>query len=149
MERVLRGLGDRHLVLIDTVGMGQRDTRLAEQLALLGGRRVQRMLLLNAACQLETLEDVIGVYKGNAALAGAIITKLDEARRPGCALDAALRHKLRLAFVTDGQRVPEDIHMPVAAALVERALAGTAESPFGLEEDELMLLPDGAAGKGR
>lgn len=149
MERILRGLGDRHLVLIDTVGMGQRDTRLAEQLSLLGGRSVQRMLLLNAACQLETLEDVIGVYKGNSVLAGAIVTKLDEARRPGCALDAALRHKLKLSFVTDGQRVPEDIQMPVAARLVERALAGAVDSPFALDDDEFMLLPEGVAQRGR
>ena len=142
LERILRAVSSSHLVLIDTVGMGQRDTRLAEQLALLGGPRVRRMLLLNAACQLETLEDVIRVYKGNSDLSGAIITKLDEARRPGCALDAAIRHKLRLSFVTDGQRVPEDIHMPVAADLVERALAGAGDSPFALEDDEFMLLPE-------
>lgn len=154
LERILKSLGDRHMVLIDTVGMGQRDTRVAEQLELLGGKRVQRILLLNAACQLETLEDVVRVYKGgseaagNAPLAGAIITKLDESRRPGCALDVAMRHKLSLAFVTDGQRVPEDIRVPDAAELVERALDGAAESPFALVDDEIMLLPDGVAPKG-
>ena len=153
LERILRSLSDRHLVLIDTVGMGQRDTRVAEQLALVGGHKVQRILLLNAVAQLETLEDVIRVYKGepradNLPLAGAIITKLDESRRPGCALDAVMRHKLKLAFVADGQRVPEDIRMPVAAALVESALAAAADSPFALEDDELMLLTDGSAPKG-
>jgi flagellar biosynthesis protein FlhF len=140
LERVLQSLGDRHMVLIDTVGMGQRDTRVAEQLALVGGKKVERILLLNAAAQLETLEDVIRVYKGTASFAGAIITKLDESRRPGCALDAAIRHKLRLAFVTDGQRVPEDVHLPVAASLVESALAAAVDSPFALDDDELMLL---------
>jgi flagellar biosynthesis protein FlhF len=148
LERVLQSLGDRHMVLIDTVGMGQRDTRVAEQLALVGGRKVQRILLLNAAAQLETLEDVIRVYKGTSSFAGAIVTKLDESRRPGCALDTAMRHKLKLSFVTDGQRVPEDIHLPVAASLVESALAAAADSPFALDDDELMLLGGRTAGGG-
>jgi len=153
LQRILESLGERHMVLIDTVGMGQRDTRLAEQLALVGGRRINRILLLNAACQLETLEDVINVYKGvpapqgGAPLAGAILTKLDESRRPGSALDAVMRHKLKVAFVTDGQRVPEDLRVPVAAKLVERALEGAAESPFALEDDELMLLPGAGAAR--
>ena len=153
LQRILESLGERHMVLIDTVGMGQRDTRLAEQLALVGGRRINRILLLNATCQLETLEDVINVYKGvpapqgGAPLAGAILTKLDESRRPGSALDAAMRHKLKVAFVTDGQRVPEDLRVPVAAKLVERALEGAAESPFALEDDELMLLPGAGAAR--
>ena len=152
LDHTLRALGDRHMVLIDTVGMGQRDTRLAEQLALLAGKRIQRILLLNATAQLETLEDVIRVYKGAAGrdaggLAGAIVTKLDEARRPGGAIDAAIRHKLKLAFVTDGQRVPEDLHLPDAAALVERSLAGAGESPFALEDDEFMWLPGALPGE--
>jgi flagellar biosynthesis protein FlhF len=74
-------------------------------------------------------------------VAGAIVTKLDEARRAGAALDCAMRHKLPLAFVTDGQRVPEDIRLPVAAELVEQALAGAAESPFALADAELFQLP--------
>ena len=140
LQRVLDSLSDRHMVLIDTVGMGQRDTRVAEQLALVGGKNVQRLLLLNATAQIETLEDVIRVYKGNGSLAGAIITKLDEARRSGGALDAVMRHKLKLAFVTDGQRVPEDLQLPVARTLVERALAGAGDSPFALEGDEFTML---------
>lgn len=142
LERVLASLGDRHLVLIDTVGMGQRDTRVAEQLAMVGGKKVNRILLLNAAAQLETLEDVVRVYKGNSDLAGAIITKLDESRRPGSALDAVMRHKLKLAFVADGQRVPEDIHLPMAESLVDTALASGVDSPFALDDDELMLVSD-------
>ena len=108
----------------------------------LGGKKVNRILLLNAAAQLETLEDVVRVYKGNSDLAGAIITKLDESRRPGSALDAVMRHKLKLAFVADGQRVPEDIHLPVAGSLVEAALASGVDSPFALDDDELMLVSD-------
>jgi flagellar biosynthesis protein FlhF len=144
LEQALQALADRHLVLIDTVGMGQRDARLAEQMELLAHPRVRRVLLLNASSQIETLEDLVQVYGqsiGGVGVAGAIVTKLDEARRAGAALDCAMRHKLPLAFVTDGQRVPEDIRLPVAAELVEQALAGAAESPFALADAELFQLP--------
>jgi len=147
LEQALQSLGDRHLVLVDTVGMGQRDARLAEQMELLAAPRVRRVLLLNAASQIETLEDVVRAYgrnPGGASLAGAIVTKIDEARRPGAALDCVMRHQLPLAFVTDGQRVPEDIRLPVAAELLDQALAGAAESPFALGDDELFSLPGGA-----
>ena len=78
----------RHLVLIDTVGMSQRDRRLTDQVALLagGGSRVQRILLLSAVSQANVLEDVARAYRG-AELAGCILTKVDEALMLGSALD--------------------------------------------------------------
>jgi flagellar biosynthesis protein FlhF len=144
LEQALRALAGRRLVLIDTAGMGQRDARLAEQLELLADARIRRLLLLNASSQLETLEEVALAYARH-ALHGAVLAKLDEARRPGAALDVAMRHKLPLAFVTDGQRVPEDLRLPVAGALVERSLEGAATSPFALGMGELAALPAAAA----
>ena len=42
--------------------------------------------------------------------AACILTKVDEAASLGGAISAVLRHKLRVAYVCDGQRVPEDLH---------------------------------------
>ncbi len=39
-----------------------------------------------------------------------ILTKVDEAASLGAVLSAALRHRLKIAYVCDGQRVPEDLH---------------------------------------
>jgi len=52
-------------VIIDTVGMSQRDQRVIEQIAhLQGGRsQVRLVLLLNAASQPETLEEVVLRYR--------------------------------------------------------------------------------------
>jgi flagellar biosynthesis protein FlhF len=136
----LRALAGKRMVLIDTAGMGQRDARLAEQLELLMDSRIRRVLLLNAGSQLETLEDVVRAHARH-GLHGAILAKLDEARRPGAALDVAMRHKLALAFVTDGQRVPEDLRLPGAADLLEKSLAGAADSPFAPAEGEFVYLP--------
>lgn len=122
LRTTLEDLSNRHLVLIDTVGMSQRDRRLAEQVGLLSGatRRVRRVLLLSAVSHLNVLEDVVRAYRGP-DLAGCILTKIDEALTMGAALDALIRHRLPLHYVTNGQRVPEDLHKPNGLYLIERA----------------------------
>jgi flagellar biosynthesis protein FlhF len=142
LQMTLGDLASRHLTLIDTVGMSQRDRRLAEQAALLSGegRAVQRVLLLSAASSGSTLEDVATRY-GGAGLDGCILTKIDEAVSLGGALDVVLRHRLRVYFVTNGQRVPEDLHLPNPLYLIDRALRGReAANPFTPAGDEFALV---------
>lgn len=129
---------DKHLVLIDTVGAGQRDRMVAEQLKLLGtAPRLGRLLVLSAAAAAETLEDVVRGY-GREPLAGSIVTKVDEAVALGGVLDVAIRNRLLLHYIADGQRVPEDLHVADSVALVRGALR-CSEPPFGLREEELVL----------
>ena len=122
------------MVLIDTVGVGQRDQMVAEQIAMFAGcgTEVKRLLLLNASSNLHTLNEVAEAYGGH-GLAGAIITKLDEAVVVGCALDTAIRHHLPLYYVAQGQRVPEDLELANPRSLVDLALENSPASPhFGL-----------------
>jgi len=141
----LAELRGKHMVLIDTVGMGQRDKMVAEQAAMLAGcgTEVKRLLLLNAASSAETLEEVARAYQGG-GLAGAIITKLDEAVTTGCALDTAIRHQLPLYFTATGQRVPEDLHLADSRHLVNSAFNNLpATSPFAVPEEAFPLLMAG------
>jgi len=139
----LNELKNKHTVLIDTVGVSQRDQMVAEQVAMLQGvgTNVQRILCMNATSTQETLSEVVRAYQGS-GLAGAIITKLDEAASIGSALDVVIRHKLHLYYASNGQRVPEDLHLADPAALVERALSGLAAPKYG--DAELPLLVAGA-----
>jgi flagellar biosynthesis protein FlhF len=142
LQMTLGDLASRHLTLIDTVGMSQRDRRLAEQAALLSGegRAVQRVLLLCAAASGSTLEDVATRYAGS-GLDGCILTKIDEAVSLGGVLDIVLRHRLRVYFVTNGQRVPEDLHLPNPLYLIDRALRGRdAAAAFAPAGDEFALV---------
>ncbi|MFG6158699.1 flagellar biosynthesis protein FlhF [Halomonas sp. 1390] len=145
---LLRG---RRWVIIDTVGMSQRDHRIIEQIAQLqGGRvRVRMMLLLNAASQPETLEEVASRYRQAARAAGTelndcLLTKQDEAGRLAPAFETILRHGLRLAFVSHGQRVPEDLALPDPRALAIQALA--TRSPLPLDEAPAAPRPRAMAG---
>lgn len=139
LQFTLADLSEKHLVLIDTVGMGQRDQRISEQLALFDEDNVSTLLLLAANAQTGTLDDVARRYR-NTHLAGCILTKLDETMNLGGCLDVAIRHKLRLHFLTNGQRVPEDLHRANVSYLVDRAFRSEAQnSAFALKPDEFPL----------
>ena len=146
LRQALDSVRGKHLVLIDTVGIGQRDSRVAEQAQLLDHPDIARMLLLNAAAQAETLEEVVTTYRRSPdgstnALAGAIVTKLDEAARTGGVLDVAIRNRLQLHYMTNGQRVPEDLAIAHGKYLIDRSLrAALKPTAFAIEPDELALV---------
>ena len=133
---------DKHLILIDTVGMGQRDTRVLEQMQMLNSPAIERVLVLNASAQAETLDDVVRVYRGEGQrrITKVILSKIDEAVKYGAALDCVIRHKFELQFVTNGQRVPEDLHSANPQYLVHRALKHRAPAAFALDQADIPLL---------
>ncbi len=143
----LAELSRKHIVLIDTAGASQRDRMVVEQIAMLsaGGAPVQRLLCLNTTSTVETLDEVARAYRGD-GLAGCLLTKLDEAGGIGGALDVAIRHKLPVSFIADGQRVPEDLHVADRRRLIERAFAPAGDvSLFGLTNGELPLVAANSA----
>jgi flagellar biosynthesis protein FlhF len=139
LEDLLELLSAKKLVLIDTAGMAQRDTRTRELLDMLQHRAIQKLLVVNAAAQGETVEDVMTAY-GAASCRGIVISKLDEAVKLGPALDAVIRHKAKVVGVANGQRVPEDWHRLSAQALVQRALRGGGGSSWRLDAGEVNLI---------
>jgi flagellar biosynthesis protein FlhF len=111
LARVLEGLKSKKLVLIDTAGMGPRDVRLSEQLAALaqGAKGAEFLLALPAQGEGLALEEIIRAF-AQVKPTACIITKLDEAASLGAVISTTLRHKLKIAYLCNGQRVPEDVH---------------------------------------
>lgn len=143
LRLTLAALKHKHLILIDTIGMGQRDARVAAQTEMFDATGVQRLLLLNATSGGDTLDDVVRMYHGNGVI-GCIPTKLDEALTLGAVLDVAVRHKLALHYVANGQRVPEDMHEVNLEQLLYRAFNPLAETaPFVVQELEFPALMAG------
>jgi flagellar biosynthesis protein FlhF len=135
-------LKGKHTVLIDTVGVSQRDQMVSEQIAMLSavGSQVKRLLCLNATSTGETLNEVVRSYMGT-GLAGCILTKLDEAATIGNALDVVIRQKLNLYYIANGQRVPEDLHVANSQYLVDRAFKLKRETaPFQFQDAEIPLV---------
>ncbi|AXV84376.1 flagellar biosynthesis protein FlhF (plasmid) [Ralstonia syzygii subsp. celebesensis] len=145
LSLALGDLREKHVVLIDTIGMSQRDRAVSEQMAMLHavGPSIKRLLLLNATSNGKTLDEVVSAYR-DANLAGCILTKIDEAASVGHAMDVMIRHRLPLHYVSYGQRVPEDIAAPNRKMLVHRTFRTSAEqSSFALDSDESLLVAQG------
>ncbi|MFI2817743.1 flagellar biosynthesis protein FlhF [Vreelandella piezotolerans] len=135
IDELVGRLQGKQWVIIDTVGMSQRDQRVIEQIAhLQGGQSTVRLvLLLNAASQPETLEEVVLRYRQAARAAGAelddcIITKQDEAGRLAPVLDIVMRHGMRVLFGSHGQQVPEDMAVATPSGLIDQALSASSSA---------------------
>jgi flagellar biosynthesis protein FlhF len=111
LGRLLVRLSSKKLVLIDTAGMGPRDVRLTEQLAALklGAARARVLLTLPAQGEGHALDEIVQAFR-RVSPEACILTKVDEAASLGGVLSATIRHKLKIAYVCDGQNVPEDMH---------------------------------------
>ncbi|HMI73162.1 MAG TPA: flagellar biosynthesis protein FlhF [Steroidobacteraceae bacterium] len=135
--RVLERLKSKKLILIDTAGMGPRDERLTEQLSALkyGASGARVLLALPAQAEGQALDEIVCAFV-RVKPAACILTKVDEAASLGAAISTVLRHKLKIAYVCNGQRVPEDLHASHLKRiwLVRAALALGQRSPSPRDE---------------
>jgi flagellar biosynthesis protein FlhF len=155
LKLTLDELRNKHIVLIDTIGMSQRDRALTEQVAMLcgTGRPVQRLLLLNATSHGDTLNEVVHAYRSNGGvhaaggfpdLAGCILTKLDEATNIGAVLDTVIRYRLPVHYVSTGQKVPENLYVARKPFLMKSAFCIPRESsPFTPMDDDFPVVMTG------
>jgi len=123
LDALLAQYSQKKLVLIDTAGMGQRDMRLANHLTDLIANariRIRNYLVLSANTQQRVMQENVERFK-KIPLAGCIYTKLDESISIGEILSTSIQNGLPLGYLTDGQRVPEDIKVANAEKLVALA----------------------------
>ncbi|MGF6202297.1 flagellar biosynthesis protein FlhF [Pseudomonas laurylsulfatiphila] len=114
----------KRVVLIDTAGLQASDPALRMQLESLAGRgiRSKNYLVLATTSQKQVLTAAYHSYK-RCGLAGCILTKLDETASLGEVLSLAISHELPVAYLTDGPRIPDDLHLPRRHQLVSRAVS--------------------------
>ncbi|MGL6488695.1 flagellar biosynthesis protein FlhF [Aeromonas hydrophila] len=125
----------RRLVLIDTAGVGQRDIRLTEQLDTLVKNakvRIRSYLVMSATSQRRVMQEAVDHFR-RIPLSGCILTKLDESLNLGEVINVCIQNALPISYITDGQRVPEDIQVANAAQLVGAAMGSLereTEEPY-------------------
>jgi flagellar biosynthesis protein FlhF len=138
---LLASLTNKKLILIDTAGMSQRDLQLSQQLTTTqqGVSSVRNYLVISAATQLKVMQDIIKSFS-QVGLQGCILTKVDEALQLGNILTVLIEEQLPLVYMSDGQRVPEDL-MPVKVSeLIDRAMVlGQQNASADYEESALRM----------
>ncbi len=146
MVEALNTLGDRRLVLVDTAGMAAAHERIADQREILqaAGPGLRTLLTLSATTEAAALQRALRLFADFRPDA-CVLTKLDEAASLGSLLSALIQSGLATAFITDGQRVPEDLQTARAHPLVTRAAELLAENPMDLDTGYLALAFGGAS----
>lgn len=124
LAKALEPLLRKRVVLIDTAGLQASDPALRMQLETLAGRGIasKNYLVLATTSQKQVLSAAYHSYS-RCGLAGCILTKLDETASLGEVLSLAIGHVLPIAYLTDGPRIPDDLHLPRKHQLVSRAVS--------------------------
>jgi flagellar biosynthesis protein FlhF len=138
LPELLYELRGHQFVMIDTAGASPRDPELARRLRLLNQMQasIETSLVLPASTQAGAIDEVVQRFE-LAKPSSCVITKVDEAVSLGGVLSALVRHKLPAAYMSDGQRVPEDLSPARAHVLVSRAVE-IASHNGSTADDEVM-----------
>ncbi len=136
LTQALEPLARKRVVLIDTAGLPGNDPALHMQLETLAGRGVKsrNYLVLAATSQSQVLKAAYHSYK-RCGLTGCILTKADEATSLGEVLSLAISQHLPVAYLADGPRIPDDLHVPRSHQLVSRAVS--LQAPQEPSEDAM------------
>ncbi len=129
LPELLYTLKDKSLILIDTAGVGLKDERFETQLAQLkihSALKLKHYLVMTSTAQRRVLQQVYNNFK-SVGLAGVILTKIDESQSLGDALSLCVEENLKISYITDGQRVPEDLTLPTARNLAIKALSSVED----------------------
>ena len=139
LPQLLYTLSDKSLILVDTAGVGFKDERFNVQLTQLkqqASLQLKHYLVLPCTTQRKVLQHAYDHF-AMVGLTGLILTKIDECQNLGDALSLCIEMKLPISYITDGQRVPEDLDIPNPSSMARRALAA-------VEDDAAQgLLPHG------
>jgi flagellar biosynthesis protein FlhF len=139
LPTLLSRLGDRHrMILIDTPGSSLRDGQLASRLGVLSNcaSQMETALVLAASTQAGAVEETVKRY-APANPACCVLTKVDEAASLGGALSVLIKARLPVSYMSEGQRVPEDLRPARALELVSTAVRLAKASGAAADEDLL------------
>jgi flagellar biosynthesis protein FlhF len=138
IPNVLEELSQQRFVLIDTPGMSQRDAQLPARMEQLAnaGYGIETALVLSASTQAGAIEETVKRY-ASAKPASALLTKVDEAASLGGILSVLAQNAMPIAYVSEGQRVPEDLRPARALELVSRAVQLAKATGAAADEDLL------------
>jgi flagellar biosynthesis protein FlhF len=139
LPTLLGRLGDRHrMILIDTPGSSSRDSQLAHRLGVLSNcaSQMETALVLGASTQAGAVEETVKRY-APANPACCVLTKIDEAASLGGALSVLIKARLPVSYLSEGQRVPEDLRPARALELVSTAVRLAKASGAAADEDLL------------
>jgi len=122
LTNLIQSLDDRDLILIDTPGASPSDLALLsrlEEVLKLPEARVN--LVIAATTRSEDVSRILTRFQ-RLSPQRVIFTKMDETESRSAVVGDLLRSDVRITFLTNGQRVPEDLMNPSASEMAKWVL---------------------------
>ncbi|MDY0389335.1 MAG: flagellar biosynthesis protein FlhF [Desulfobulbus oligotrophicus] len=120
LEQALQKFSEMDLILIDTAGRNPRNNIDIQELASFFKPQlnIEHHLLLSAATREREVEETIRRFSV-LPISNFIFTKIDECEQLGVLLNIHYKNDTPISFLTNGQRVPEDLLMPSPADIAD------------------------------
>jgi flagellar biosynthesis protein FlhF len=125
--RLFKVYSEYDLILLDTAGRSPNNDRHLQDLkeALPTGNHMHNFLLVSATTSSPDMMKIIERFSV-VNLTGLIVTKVDESSRFGPVFNVLYTTELPVAYITTGQKVPDDLEVAHVDHLVKRLLAPSA-----------------------
>ncbi|MFW1677688.1 flagellar biosynthesis protein FlhF [Pontibacter sp. JAM-7] len=129
LEAVLQSLKNKRLVLIDTAGLCADEPHSESQMSMLDSvtLRLKKLLVVSCSSQRRVVEQAYQAYR-SLGLNGCVLSKMDESGSLGEALSLIIEKRLPVAYMADGQRIPDDIQLAKRHDLVSRAVVSAQKA---------------------
>ncbi len=128
LAQALQKMKDKDVILIDTAGQSHRDIKRLKELSELLGEdlSIETHLVLSAAIKPEDMKEAATNF---AVLnpSSYVFSKIDETKTRGGIVDQLMDLKLPISYITNGQRVPEDIFPATQRKVLQLMLQGEGE----------------------
>ncbi|SFK27176.1 flagellar biosynthesis protein FlhF [Halobacillus dabanensis] len=116
---------DYDLVLVDTAGRNFREASYVKELqkTIDFDEESDNFLVLGLTSKLTDMKDIFQQFK-EIPIHQMIFTKVDETSKSGNALNMVMEKRTGIAYLTDGQNVPDDIKETTAMGLARKVMEG-------------------------
>ena len=136
LKTSVKKLRNRHLILIDTPGINQKNENQINELRdmLEGISPTQTHLLMSATTNDSNLMDIWEKFRV-IPITSLIFTKLDETTTFGSIVNQFYRSKIPISYFTNGQEVPEDIEIATLEKIVSLMMEEGIEETWDDEDN--------------
>lgn len=122
LKDLIDSLDDRDLILVDTPGASPSDlARLSKLEAVLKLPEARVNLVIGAPTRSEDVSRIVARFQ-RFSPQRVIFTKIDETESRSAVVGDLLRNEIAISYLTDGQRVPEDLLIPSASEMAKWVL---------------------------
>lgn len=126
-KNAIEKFSDCDVILVDTAGRNYRDKQYVKELFQPQDKPCKTFIVLALTAK---PKDIIDIYQQFEHLPNKeiIFTKIDETRQYGSMVNLMLEKQVNIAYLTNGQDVPEDIFIPTPERISNLIVGGLIDS---------------------